>query len=58
MRTPCAASWVVALPSKLGAVAIYLSADVGHRRGLMVFTEEASLGVGVRLALDPAREPR
>ncbi|MGE0402696.1 MAG: hypothetical protein AB7T06_38690 [Kofleriaceae bacterium] len=41
----------VALPSKLGDVMIYLSADAGHRKGIRGNTEEATLGLGIRLAL-------
>lgn len=41
----------VALPSTLGDVMPYLSADVGHRVGLKAFTREATLGLGLRLAL-------
>ena len=41
----------IALPSELGDLLIYLSGDVGHRRGILVFQEEATLGLGVRLGL-------
>ena len=41
----------VAVPGALGDTMIYLSADVGHRKGIRGLTEEATLGVGVRLAL-------
>lgn len=41
----------VALPSDLGDVLVYLSADVGHRKGLAAYSEEATVGFGVRLAL-------
>jgi len=44
----------VALPSTLGDVMLYLSADVGNRKGIRGLTEEATLGVGVRLALGAA----
>jgi hypothetical protein len=40
----------VIVPSDRGDIYVYLSADVGHREGLAVFTEERSLGAGVRLA--------
>ncbi len=40
----------VVLPSARGDLYVYLSADVGHREGLAVFTEERTLGAGVRLA--------
>ncbi|MFN0249355.1 MAG: hypothetical protein ACKV2T_20890 [Kofleriaceae bacterium] len=40
----------VALPSKLGDVMVYLSADAGHRKGIVGSTEEATIGLGVRLA--------
>ena len=43
----------VALPSALGDVLIFGSADVGHRSGLAAYTREATLGFGVRLALGP-----
>lgn len=46
----------LALPSDLGDVMLYLSADVGHRRGIAIFTEEATVGVGVRLALGPVED--
>lgn len=38
------------LPSRFGEMYIYLSADVGHRKGLAVYTEEATLGLGIRVA--------
>lgn len=41
----------VALPSALGDVMIFAAGDVGHRYGVQALTEEATLGVGVRLAL-------
>jgi hypothetical protein len=41
----------VALPSTLGDVMIYLSADAGNRKGIVGNTEEATLGIGVRLSL-------
>jgi hypothetical protein len=41
----------VALPSRLGDLMIFASGDVGHRYGVQALTEEATLGVGVRLAL-------
>jgi hypothetical protein len=44
----------VALPSKLGDVMIYMSADAGNRKGIRGNTEEATLGLGVRLALGAA----
>jgi hypothetical protein len=40
----------VILPSRLGDLYLFLSADVGHRKGLMVFQREASLGLGARVA--------
>jgi len=40
----------VVLPSDLGRVFVYLSADVGHRKGIAVFTEERTAGFGVRVA--------
>ena len=44
----------VALHSELGDVMVYLAADVGHRKGIRGLTEEATLGLGVRLALGAA----
>lgn len=44
----------VALPSPLGDTMLYLAADVGHRKGIRGLTEEATLGVGIRLALGAA----
>ncbi len=41
----------VALPSALGDTMIYLAADAGHRKGIRGLTEEATLGLGIRLAL-------
>jgi hypothetical protein len=41
----------VALPSHLGDVMIFGFGDVGHRYGLQALTEEATLGLGVRLAV-------
>jgi hypothetical protein len=40
-----------ALPSALGDVMLFVSGDIGHRKGLMAFTREATLGRGARLAL-------
>jgi hypothetical protein len=40
----------VALPSTLGDVMIYLAADAGNRKGIRGNTEEATLGLGIRLA--------
>src|SRR5439155_10422904 len=45
----------VALPSGIGDVQLYLSGDSGHRKGLLVYTEERTLGAGIRLALGPDR---
>jgi hypothetical protein len=45
----------VALPSALGDTLIYVAADVGNRKGIRGLTEEATLGVGIRLALGAAR---
>lgn len=44
----------VALPSSLGDVMVFASADAGNRKGIRGLTEEATLGVGVRLALGAA----
>jgi hypothetical protein len=41
----------IALPSWLGDVQAYASGDVGHRYGVRILTEEATVGLGVRLAL-------
>jgi hypothetical protein len=38
------------LPSTHGDLYLFVSAEVGHRKGLAVLTEEASLGFGVRFA--------
>lgn len=43
------------LPSKLGDVMVYVSADAGNRKGIRGNTEEATIGLGVRLALGAAR---
>jgi hypothetical protein len=40
----------LAIPGSLGDVMIFMSGDVGHRKGLAAYTKEASLGCGVRLA--------
>jgi hypothetical protein len=40
----------VILPSRYGDLYIFMSGDVGHRKGLAVYTEEATLGGGVRVA--------
>lgn len=40
----------VILPSRFGDLYIYMSGDVGHRKGLAVYTEEATLGGGLRVA--------
>jgi hypothetical protein len=49
----------VALPSNLGDILVFGFGDVGHRYGVRILTEEATLGVGVRLTIgtqppDPA----
>ena len=41
----------IALPSSLGEILIYGAGDVGHRYGIRGLTEEATLGLGIRLAL-------
>ena len=41
----------VALASSLGDVMLFVFGDVGHRYGVKALTEEATLGIGVRLAL-------
>jgi hypothetical protein len=45
----------IALPSTLGDVMVYVSADAGNRKGIVGNTEEATLGTGIRLALGAAR---
>ena len=40
----------VVVPSAHGELFLYLVGDVGNRKGLAVFQEEASLGAGVRVA--------
>jgi hypothetical protein len=42
-----------ALPSALGDVMLFASGDIGHRKGLLAYTREATLGLGARLALGP-----
>lgn len=46
----------VALPSSLGDILVFAFGDVGHRYGVQAHTEEATLGVGVRLAVGRAWE--
>ena len=46
--TQCLAG--AALPSRAGELHLFLSADVGHRRGLAVYTEERTLGAGIRIS--------
>jgi hypothetical protein len=38
------------VPSAHGDLYVFMSADVGHRKGLAVYTEEATLGGGIRAA--------
>jgi hypothetical protein len=40
----------VILPSRHGDLYLFLSGEVGHRKGLAVYTEEAGLGFGLRFA--------
>jgi hypothetical protein len=40
----------ILVPSSWGELQIFLSADLGHRKGLAVFTEEATLGGGLQAA--------
>jgi hypothetical protein len=40
----------VAVPGSLGDAMVFVSGDVGHRKGLAAYTKEATLGFGVRLA--------
>lgn len=41
----------VILPASFGHLSLFLSADIGHRKGLQVFTREATVGAGIRVAL-------
>jgi hypothetical protein len=43
--------WGVALPSDVGDIMVFGTADIGHRYGLQALTEEAALGLGVRLVV-------
>jgi len=43
----------IAVPGALGDLMIFASGDVGHRKGLAAYTEEATLGFGIRLAFGP-----
>ena len=43
----------VAMPSSLGSILVFLSFEIGHRKGLAVHQQEKSIGFGFRLALDP-----
>lgn len=43
----------VVLPSEVGDFWFFLSGDVGHRKGLNAYQEEATLGFGIRLSLGP-----
>jgi hypothetical protein len=40
----------IALPGSLGDLMVFVTGDVGHRKGLAAYAEEATLGFGVRLA--------
>jgi hypothetical protein len=40
----------VVIASRAGEIHLYLSADIGHRKGLAVFTEERTIGFGMRFA--------
>lgn len=40
----------IALPGSLGDLMVFATGDVGHRKGLAAYSEEATLGFGVRLA--------
>ena len=44
-----------ALPSTIGDVMLFATAEVGHRHGVRALTEEASVGFGVRLTLGSSR---
>jgi len=41
----------IALPSTLGDIMVYAFADTGNRYGIRALTNEATIGLGVRLAL-------
>ena len=43
----------IAIPTAVGDFMVFGSGDVGHRKGLAAYTEEATLGLGVRLAFGP-----
>lgn len=40
----------VVVPSTYGDLYVFLSGDVGHRKGLAAFTEEATIGAGIQIA--------
>ena len=40
----------IMVPSKAGDIQVFLSADVGHRKGLAVYTEERTIGGGIRFS--------
>jgi hypothetical protein len=40
-----------ALPSNLGDILVFASGDIGHRYGVRILTEEATIGLGVRLVV-------
>ena len=42
----------VIVPGRTGDIYVFGFADVGHRKGLLVFTEERKLGAGVRFAFE------
>ena len=47
----------VALPSELGDILVYGAGDMGHRYGVRGLSEEATLGVGVRLTVGSSPLP-
>lgn len=47
----------VALPSELGDILVYGAGDMGHRYGVRGLSEEATLGIGVRLTVGSSPLP-
>ena len=44
---------MIAITSPYGDILLYAFGDVGNRKGIRGLTEEATLGVGIRLVLGP-----
>ena len=40
----------IVVPSEYGDLYVFFSADGGHRKGLAVYTEESTLGLGIQAA--------